>query len=226
MKMEIYNTKLLGLKKMNNSSLFAIGILLISGLFCCHSDSKNSRIEWVPEHDKDIREKLEQNALKAQKADSVIIDSKQSIKGQKLKINQIRKSYLKIENTVFTASDSIFLENSTEGGEAVFYYLKDSLIKIKTINFGEMGQKRTSYYLNSGELFFVLEEYIQYNQAIYIDSADFIMNEPMNDSSFFENGSLIDQKNNQDCGAPFDPIYLKGEEKRIKKDFEFLIEKL
>ena len=44
--------------------------------------------------------------------------------------------------------------------------------------------------------------------------------------SYFENGTLIRQINNQDCGSPFADEYLKKEEVRLKAEFEKLKEKI
>lgn len=49
---------------------------------------------------------------------------------------------------------------STEGGEAKYYYQKNKLEKIITRIFGESGQILTEYYLLNGQLSFVYEKTI------------------------------------------------------------------
>ena len=47
--------------------------------------------------------------------------------------------------------------------------------------------------------------------------------EIIEDRSYFENGKLLHQLNNQDCGSPFKNDYLLEEQKRIKTDYEKLL---
>ena len=55
------------------------------------------------------------------------------------------------------------------------------------------------------------------------EAFDFEKSEIVEDRSYFENGKLLHQLNNQDCGSPFAEDYLLEEQKRIKTDVEKLI---
>lgn len=123
---------------------------------------------------------------------------------------------------------------TTEGGEAKFYYLNGQLEKITTRHFGETFQLLTEYYLLKGQLSFVFEKSYKYNRPMHYDATsmkenndtetfDFEKSEIVEDRSYFDNGKLVHQLNNQDCGSSFADDYLLGEQKRIKTDFEKLI---
>lgn len=127
------------------------------------------------------------------------------------------------------------LEESTEGGEALFYYHDRNLEKIITRNYGEMAQMLTEYYLMDGKLSFVFEKLYKYNRPIYHDSTamivmndteffDFDKSEIIETRNYFDNGKLIHQLSNQDCGAPFATDYLQDEQKRIVTAFKRLVD--
>jgi len=126
------------------------------------------------------------------------------------------------------------LWETTEGGEALLYECNGILEKIITRQYGETFQLLTEYYLLNGKPSFVLEKSYRYNRPMYYDSIamkemndnetfDFEKSEILEDRSYFENGQLIHQINNQDCGAPFEESYLLAEQKRILADFKKLV---
>jgi hypothetical protein len=123
---------------------------------------------------------------------------------------------------------------TTEGGEAKFYYVNGQLEKITTHHFGETFQKLTEYYLLKGELSFVFEKTYEYNRPIYQDSTamkemkdtetfKLEKSEIVEDRSYFNNRKLIHQISSQDCGSSFADSYLIKEQKRIQTDFAKLI---
>ena len=70
----------------------------------------------------------------------------------------------------------------------------------------------------------------RHKRPIYYDSTenkdnqiyDFKKSEIAENRSYFVNGKLIHQVNNQDCGSPFANDYLLKEQKRITIDFDNL----
>ena len=126
------------------------------------------------------------------------------------------------------------LLESTEGGEVTYYFQNKNLEKIITHHFGETFQKLTEYYQKNGKLSFVFEKTLQYNRPIYYDSIakkenndteefDINKSEIIEERSYFNNGKLLHQINNQDSGAPFAEEYLLEEQKRILTTFEKLL---
>lgn len=122
------------------------------------------------------------------------------------------------------------LDQTTELGEATLYYANGKPEKIIARNYGETFQQLTEYYLLNNELSFVFEKEARYNRPIDYDSADmranndsqifnYKLSEVVEDRSYFLDGKLVHQLNNQDCGAPFADDYLRKEEIRIKKGF-------
>lgn len=151
------------------------------------------------------------------------------------RLQPIRKNFKRINSiTKWTSTNTKELWESTEGGEATFYYNNETLEKISTRHFGEMSQQLSEYYLMNGQLSFVFEKTFQYNRPLFYDSVamkankdteafDFEKSEIIEDRSYFEKGKLIHQLNNQDCGSPFAADYLLEEQKRIKTYFEKLL---
>jgi hypothetical protein len=126
------------------------------------------------------------------------------------------------------------LYESTEGGEADYYYSGNKLEKIVAIYFGEGGKTIAEYYILNGQLSFVLESSEMYNRPTYADSVfmkehndttvfDASKSEIMECRFYFENGVIIHNTNNQDCGAPDAREFVLEEEKRIITDYKKLI---
>lgn len=151
------------------------------------------------------------------------------------RLKPIRENFKRINSiTNWTSIDTLELSTG-EGGEARYYYQNGLLEKIITRQFGETFQQLTEYYLLKGALSFVFERSYRYNRPIYYDSAamkaqnDTETFDPrksgiVEDRSYFENGRLFYQVNNEDCGSPFSQEYLQEEEKRIKADLESIME--
>ena len=196
------------------------------------SVSQNDRLELVPKPDKDLREEYEQQQKDSIKSDIVY----EEYLGERLK--PIRANFERINNTTeWTSIDKRKLNQSTEGGAATYYFLKDTLLKVVAIHFGETGKNIQEFYTKNGQLSFVFEQRYQYNRPITWDSTtmnenndsetfDINKSEIIEDRSYFENGELIRQINNQDCGSPFAQDYLKEEQVRLKAEFEKLKERL
>jgi hypothetical protein len=151
------------------------------------------------------------------------------------KLKPIRENFKRI-NSIRKWSSVVTKDNneSTEGGEVKFYYLNGSLQKVIARQFGETFQNLNEYYLLDGKLSFVLEKSYKYNRPIYYDSTvmkenkdtetfNFNKSEIIEDRSYFQNGKMIHQISNQDCGAPFADEYLLQEEKRIKTEYAKLL---
>lgn len=191
--------------------------------------SKNDRLELIPEPDKDLREKYEQ-----QQKDSMSTDTTyEEILGENLK--PIKENFKKI-NAIkeWSTIDKQKLDESTKSDSATYYFLKNILLKIVAIHLDEKGKTIQEYYTLDNELSFVLESTYNYNESLIPDSTAIKKNndkeefeisklEVIEDRSYFENGVLIRQINNQDCGLPFAQDYLKEEQIRLKIEFEKLL---
>lgn len=152
-------------------------------------------------------------------------------------LKPVRENFRRINSTeTWTSIENKELWETTEGGEAHFYYQNNTLEKIITRHFGEMFQKLTEYYLLDEELSFVFEKTLQYNRPIYWDSTamnesddtevfDINKSEIVEERSYFIDSKLIHQANNQDCGAPMADDYLEEEQIRISTMFNDLIKK-
>lgn len=153
------------------------------------------------------------------------------------KLKPIRENFKRINSlTNWSAIDSGELWDSSEGGTAKYYYQNSRLEKIVARRYGEGFQLLTEYYLRNGQLSFVFEKRYQYNRPYYYDTEamernndteafDFEKSTIIEDRSYFENGILIHQINNQDCGAPFANDYLHEEQKRLKDEFKLLLKR-
>jgi hypothetical protein len=151
------------------------------------------------------------------------------------RLKPIRANFKRINSITNWASiDTEELSESTEGGEAKYYYQNGRLEKIVARHYGETFQLLTEYYLQNVQLSFVFEKRYKYNRPLYYDTTamkenndteafDIDKSEMIEDRNYFENGKLLHQIKNQDCGSPFADNYLLEEQKRIKTDFEKLI---
>ena len=151
------------------------------------------------------------------------------------RLKRIRENFKRINSIdKWSSITKEEFNESTEGGEASFYYSNQILEKIITRHYGEMFQRLTEYYLLHGKLSFVVEKTIRYNGPIYYDSVAMKENDDdqsfnldsskiEEDRSYFENNKLIHQVNNEDCGSPMAADYLLKEEKRILGKFESLM---
>lgn len=152
------------------------------------------------------------------------------------RLKPIRANFKRINSIInWTSIDTEELLESTEGGEAKFYYQNKQLEKIIIRQFGETFQNLAEYYLLNGELSFVFEKSYKYNRPIYYDSTamnenndtetfDFEESDIQEDRSYLENGKLLHKIESGDCGAPFATEYLLSEQKRLKTNFDRLIE--
>lgn len=146
-------------------------------------------------------------------------------------LKPIRANFKKLNS--ITQWDSITtkeLWETGEGGEAKYFYLKGNVEKMVTRNYGETFQQLTEYYLLNNQLSFVFAREYRYNRPLFYDSA--AMKQSNDDQvfdlaksvlsdvrSYFKDGKLIHQINNDSSGSPFTKIYLLQEQKRLKLNF-------
>lgn len=145
-------------------------------------------------------------------------------------IPEIRENVKRI-NTIshWTRIDYKDVWETTEGGEAHFYYHGNQLEKISIRQFGEMFQQSGEYYLKNGHLSFVFERVLRYNRPIYYDSSamkengdtvvfDIEKSVIEEKRSYFKKEKLIHQTKEQN-GISSDR---ESEQKRIVSDFDLL----
>ena len=147
-------------------------------------------------------------------------------------INSIRNNFKRI-NAInqWTAISQKELSESVEGGVAKFYYQEKKLEKIVARHYGETYQEISEYYLQDGQLSFVLEKTYRYNRPMYYDSAamkanndteifNFDKSTIMEDRFYFEQGKLIELS----PGKKREQTKNRAEEgKRIRIDFDKLM---
>lgn len=121
--------------------------------------------------------------------------------------------------------------NSTEGGEAAYYYLAGRLAKVEAWDFGETGKWLAEYYLQpDGQLSFVYEKAYSYNRPFYYDSAtarqvgdkeEFDQDESRVEEtrSYFQLNRLIQQSG----GSATTDKARQAEQKRLLADFNELL---
>ncbi len=196
--------------------------------------AQKDRLELIPEPDKDLREEYEHQEEEQQKAYSIEDTTSQNAHKEKLVLIKAQVKRIN-EISEWTSIDERDLEQSTEGGTATYYFQQDTLLKIDVVHFGETGKAIQEFYTKDGQLSYVLETDYTYNRPITWDSTamkennntevfDMDQSEIMEEASYFDNGSLIQHTNSQDCGAPFATDYLKQIEADLKNEFESLKE--
>lgn len=153
----------------------------------------------------------------------------------KAELSDVRENYSRITHkSDWTKIDTVALNESTEGGEALIYFGEDGREKFTVRYYGEMGQSLTEYFLMDGSLSLVRERRLEYNRPIYWDeeqrreSEDTEAFDPKKSilfetRTYFIDGDPVHQIDNQDCGAPFNQEYVENEGKRIWDSFSELI---
>lgn len=141
----------------------------------------------------------------------------------------IRANYKRINsiNTWESVEQKTLLGNA-ENTEARFYYSKEGLEKIIVQQFEETSQLLCEYYLLKGQLSFIVEKSIDYDQPAFADqdnsgelAAEQV--EVMEDRSYFADGTLLHLLSNQDCGSPWAEDYLQAMEQGLKERFDLLL---
>ena len=147
----------------------------------------------------------------------------------------IRANFKRINSiSNWTVIDTTDLWESTEGGEARFYYSNGRLEKIIAQLLGETYQQLIEYYLLDGKLSFVFEKTLRYNRPIYYDSAatkasedteafDIKKSTVMESRNYFKNEKLIYQVHTPAVDPAEGEDHLLTEEERIKTAFKKLI---
>ena len=172
---------------MNKRIIFPIYLCaLLTVIFSC---VKNSEINNI------TQKKNKETTVPKNTQTLTIIDS---IKANFKKLNSIEKwdKIVKID-----------LDDTTEGGEANYYYLNNQLAKIVVKQYGENFQLISEYYTINNQLSFVYEKMYQYNRPITYDSVmmkengdneifDFDKSEIVETRSYFDNEQLIQQISN------------------------------
>jgi hypothetical protein len=208
--------------------LIATGIFIIGGCnpgassTTTSRDSPASAKSTIPAHDTAILQASFQQTDTAY--NDYLAAQLAPIRANFKRINSISK---------WTSTTTKELEESTEGGEAIFYYMNGVLEKIATRHFGETFQQLTEYYLLNGQLSFVFEKTLKYNRPIYYDSAamkegnddeafDIKKSQTEETRSYFNDGKLLHQVNNQNNGSPLSKEGLLEVQKGFMTDFEKL----
>lgn len=152
----------------------------------------------------------------------------------KTELNSIREQVKQINSIPWTNVTKIDLSETTEGGEITLYEYNGNINKITIQEFGKMAQSTDEFYLIDSIMIYAFEQLIEYNVPMYYDSTRAAKDEVTEwfnlekskfteERSYFLNGKLIRQVNNQDCGSPFSEDYLMNEQIRIYKyAFELL----
>ncbi len=201
----------------------------VSGLSCGKNEKNNSSKESglnSPYTDtQKARSKRQRSEFKATDLDIA-----------RLKV--IRENYRRINSiTNWSGIKVEELLETTEGGEASFYYQKGNLEKITTRNYGETFQLITEYFLLKKQLCFVYEKSFQYNRPMYYDIAamkenndteafDFEKSKVTESRSYFENGQLFLQTRSTGSSSSDKHNSLKNEQQRILSDFKMLLGKV
>ena len=224
-------------------------ILIMLTFFACNtseqesiSKTKTSEIELDNEKSKDLINSKQNQTKQFELLDTTVLTVSTNVNDELgseylfEKLKPIRENFKRI-NSIQKWDSIVNIETweSTEGGRVAFYYSKSTLEKVIVRQLGETYQLLIEYYLHDEMLSFAFEKSFEYNRPIDWDSAkmiefndnqvwDFDKSEISETRNYFENGILLRQLFNQDCGSPFAEEYLKFEQTRIHSDFKRIID--
>ncbi len=100
---------------------------------------------------------------------------------------------------------------------ADFYYQDRALQKVLVLSYSPSYEHFVEYYLFEGQPSLIIEK--------RRDLPFHKENETVETRSYFKNGELVRQINNQDCGSPFAADYLVEEQLRMVIEWEQLLER-
>ncbi|NVK29305.1 MAG: hypothetical protein HWE14_14725 [Flavobacteriia bacterium] len=113
-----------------------------------------------------------------------------------------------------------FPDLSTEGGELHVYKYDGQIVKLELRLFGETYQAQLLFYLRNGKLFSMEGRHTKYNAPITSD--EFSMEDSKEDQfwTIFKNRELLDYQLLGDCGAPWQPEFIKSENEKYISIFD------
>lgn len=144
------------------------------------------------------------------------------------KMEKIRANFKRINSIKnWTVIDSVELYNSTEGGQAKFYFANKQLQKIEAVYYGESGKAVVEYYLLESKLSFVFRKEFRYNRPIYWNESgdekfDLEKSKIFETRSYFYKDSLFEQIKSSEEKKETLNNNLEKEQQSIKADFNEL----
>lgn len=130
-------------------------------------------------------------------------------------IAAIRENYNRIQAVKnWTKVEKRELAQSSEGGEATYYYTGKNIEKVTAVHYSEMGQLLQEFYLKDGGLSFVFEKELSYPKPFDIEHA-----KDRETRSYFYDRKLIRQLGGEKENAPGNKNLLHQEQERIVEDF-------
>lgn len=170
------------------------------------------------------------NSSTSNKVETKIISENQSSLSSDFddKMEKIRANFKRINSIKnWTVIDSVELYNSTEGGQAKFYFANKQLQKIEAVYYGESGKVIEEYYLLESKLSFVFRKEFRYNRPIYWNEQndekfDFDKSIITETRSYFYKDSLFEQIKSSEEKKETLNNNLEKEQQSIKADFNEL----
>ena len=144
------------------------------------------------------------------------------------KMEIIRNNFKRINSIKnWTVVDSVELDDSTEGGQAKFYFANKQLQKIVAVYYGESGKNVIEYYLLDSKLSFVFRKEFRYNRPIYwneLDDEEFDLNKSIitETRSYFYKDVLFEQVEKSKELHEVLNENLEKEQESIKEDYNTL----
>lgn len=167
------------------------------------------------------------NSSVSNNAETKVISENQSSSSSDFddKMEAIRANFKRINSIKnWTVVDSVELYNSTEGGQAKFYFANKKLQKVEAIYYGETGKSVVEYYLLDSKLSFVFRKDFRYNRPIYWSESndekfDLDKSKITETRSYFYKDSLFEQIKSTENKKETLMNNLEKEQESIKKDF-------
>ena len=128
----------------------------------------------------------------------------QDIRNKYQVINATRPTYRKVSADAPGAT--------TEGGEVIGYFFKDSIRMIEESLYGEMGKSQTSVYYDKGTPVFVLLRESTYNVPFYVSTFNSKLTKVAETRSYFYQGKMIRWINaKKEIFSVRDKVYIENE---------------
>jgi hypothetical protein len=137
------------------------------------------------------------------------------------RVTLIKKNFKKLNDKNYWSDFRIVsIEGeSTEGGEAKFFYRNNEVEKLVVKIYGEMGQTLTEYYLMNNNLSFIYHQDYKYNTHVFQDDFDFDKSDMIDFRYYFEADTIFRILSSEGGEVLYNPPYFKEVTEQKVDDF-------
>lgn len=206
--------------------LYYISLLIFSTISCQSVENKDLAKSHHTNQDSsvaiftDTLFQLHPNANRVSSSLKDMVSSHEEDKAGKdydqIELAEIKANFQQINSIDYwDSAKHIAFDKASTISNATFYYQDKALKKVVVLNHSPSTEELMEYYILDDQLSLVVEKQrvLPFHEESEIEES----------RSYFKNGELVRQLNNQDCGSPFAAEYLLAEKERIEGVWKHLL---